>query len=217
NDLSSNWESEIPHIQALVKNKHTNLPGQGFDGFLEEKGESWDNNEERRAIIESYWAKITHYPYWDDVLAALEVEPAVNDLGPIIANACGGGGGEGPDHLALKAYICANPQLVGLKEGDPIGELEYGLPSGDRVDVVFSPNRRIHAVEVKPIGSSEADITRGLFQCVKYHAVLKSRAAFECDNRKITVCLALGGMFPNSLVPLRNSLGIQVFDSITSV
>jgi hypothetical protein len=214
NDLSDEWEDEIPHIQALVKNQHTNLPGPGFDGFLEQKGEKWGNAKERRAIIEGYWAKIAAYPYWDDVLEALKLAPTATDLAPIISNAARGGGGEGPDHLALKNYVCANPQLVGLKVGDPVGEPEYGLPSGDCVDAVFTQKRRIHAVEVKPLGSGVEDITRGLFQCVKYRAVLIARAAYERDDRTITVCLALGGALPARLIPLRNSLGIEVFESI---
>lgn len=216
NDLSEDWEDEIPHIQALVKNQHTNLPGPGFDGFLEQKGEKWGNAKERRAIIESYWAKIAAYPYWVDVLEALKLEPTATDLAPIIARTAGGGGGEGPDHLALKNYVCSNPQLVGLRLGDPPGETEFGLPSGDCVDVVFSQRRRLHAVEVKPVSSGIDDITRGLFQCVKYRAVIMARAAYEHDDRSITVCLALGGELPDRLIPLRNSLGIEVFESIVA-
>jgi len=214
NLLSADWGDEIPHIQALVKNHQTNLPGPGFDGFLEEKGEIWSNPKERRAIIEGYWARITSYPYWDDVLKALKLKPTATDLSPIIAKASKGGGGEGPDHLALKNYVCANPQLVGLKLGDPAGQAEYGLPSGDCVDVVFVQKRRIHAVEVKPASSGHDDIARGLFQCVKYRAVMAALAAYEHDTRPITVCLALGGPIPAKLIPLRNSLGVEVFESL---
>lgn len=217
NDLSTEWVDEIPHIQALVKNQHTNLPGPGFDGFLEQKGEKWSNAKERRAIIEAYWAKISAYPYWDDVLDALKLAPTATDLAPIIAEAGKGGGGEGPEHLALKNFVCANPHFVGLKVGDPSGEPEYGLPSGDSVDVVFAQKLRIHAVEVKPAGSGVLDITRGLFQCVKYRAVLLARAAYEHDDREITAALALGGALPDSLIPLRNSLGVEVFESLNQV
>lgn len=214
NDLSDEWEDEIPHIQALVKNQQTDLPGPGFDGFLKKKGESWSNPKERRAIIEGYWARIAAYPYWDDVLAALKLEPTPTNLTPIILQAARRGGGEGPEHLALKNYVCANPQLVGLKLGDLPGEPEYPLPSGDSVDVVFVQKRRIRAVEVKPSGSGLDDITRGLFQCVKYQAVLAARAAYEHDDRTITACLALGGPLPVALIPLRNSLGVEVFELI---
>ena len=214
NELSQEWGRDIPHIQAIVRNRQTDLPGPGFDGFLEQQGEKWANAKERRAIIESYWAKIAAYPYWDDVLEALNLEPTATDLAQIIARAARGVGGEGPDHLALKNYVSSNPHLAGLKVGDPAGETECGLPSGDCVDVVFYQQRRVHAVEVKPAGASVDDVTRGLFQCVKYRAVMMARAAYEHDDRSITVCLALGGELPATLIPLRNSLGIEVFESI---
>lgn len=121
---------------------------------------------------------------------------------------------EGPDHLALKELVRTNPHLVGLAIGDGAGEAEYCLPSGDSVDVVFRQKRRVHAVEVKPASAAEADIARGLFQCVKYRAVLEALAGYEHDRRKITVCLALGATLPVRLIPLRNSLNIDVFESL---
>jgi hypothetical protein len=88
------------------------------------------------------------------------------------------------------------------------------LPSGDSIDVLFYLSHRIHAVEVKPASSSKQDIARGLFQCVKYRAVLQAEAGYRHDKRRITVCLVLGGLFPKDLIPLRNSLEVAVIDSV---
>ena len=215
NDLSAEWDDDIPHIQSIVINQHTDSPGPGFDGFLTEKGYSWSNPRERKALFLEYRAKVSAYPYWDDVLEALKLAPTATPLAAIIETAGrGGGGGEGADHLALKNFVRDNPHLVGLKYGDPAGVVEYCLPSGDSVDVVFAQKRRIHAVEVKPSGSGVLDITRGLFQCVKYRAVIAARAAYEHDDREISACLALGGLLPVELIPLRNSLGVDVYESI---
>lgn len=219
-ELGREWDSDIPHIQSLVIKGNSGLPSYGFDGFLEAKGYEKLCPREKHALLEEYWAGIFAYPYWDDVLAALDLPRTANDLGPILASAANGGsgeGGEGPEHLALKNHVCANPHLVGLKFGDPPGTPEYGLPSGDSVDVVFAQKRRLHAVEVKPAGSRAGDIARGLFQCVKYRAVMMAQAAHEHDDRLITACLALGGTLPPTLVPLRNSLGVDVFESIVPV
>ena len=216
NALAEEWGSEVPHIQSIVVNQATDLPGPGFDGFLTSQGFAWETKDERRAVIETYWAKVTSYPYWNDVLEALGLEPTKTDLADLIDRAGhGGGGGEGPEHLALKMFITRNPAVVGLKHDDADGEVEFCLPSGDSVDVVFNQKRRVRAVEVKPAGASVEDVTRGLFQCVKYRAVMEALAGYLHDERPISVCLVLGGALPTKLVELRNSLGIEVIDSIS--
>lgn len=215
NDLAAEWDDDVPPIEALVVNQQTRLPGPGFDGFLTEQGESWTTKEERRALIEAHWAKIYAYPYWRDVLDELDLQLTADPATEIIARAGQTGGGEGPDHLALKELVRTSPHFIGLAYGDAPGESEYCLPSGDSVDVVFQQKRRIHAVEVKPAGAAETDIARGLFQCVKYRAVLQALAGYEHDKRKITACLALGGPLPDRLIPLRNSLNVDVFDNLT--
>lgn len=216
NELAKQWNAEIPHIQAIVKNQNSNLPGPGIDNFLKKSGYEWKNKQERKAVIEEYWTKIYVYPYWEDVLQELGVEPTPNALGDMLNRAGQGrGSGEGAEHLALKLRVCTHPYLVGLKSGDPEGETEYLLPSGDRIDVTFVHRRSIHAVEVKPIGAPVHEIARGLFQCVKYRAVLEARLAWERDRREITVRLALGGSFPAELIPLCNSLNITVFENLS--
>jgi hypothetical protein len=216
NKIAEEWGSDVPPIEALVVNQATRLPGPGFDGFLTIKGERWDTKEERKALIEQYWAGIYAYPYWDDVLKELLLEKTVDPAEALIAMAGRtGGGGEGPEHLALKMFVCANPQSVGLRKIDPAGTPEYRLPSGDSIDIIFEYPRRIHAVEAKPKSSSDSDLARGLFQCVKYRAVLQARASYERDRRDITVCLALGGSLPARLIPLRNSLNIDVFENLS--
>lgn len=125
-----------------------------------------------------------------------------------------GVGGEGEEHRALKEYVRDNPFVVGLGYGTPRGVAEFPLPSGDRIDVLFSREHLLFAVEVKPAHSSEADLTRGLFQCVKYQAVMVAKSRYDLDRRKITVCLVLGGELPERLIPLRNLLGVQVFENI---
>ena len=83
-----------------------------------------------------------------------------------------GFGGEGAEHLALKEYVASHPNVVSAKES---GLTEHIILSGDRVDIWF-PESQI-AVEIKPETSSDSDILRGLFQCVKYKATLDAEAA----------------------------------------
>lgn len=217
NVLAKEWGSEIPHIQALVVNKGTGLLGLGFDDFLEKQGATWASPIERRAVIKAYWRKITTYPYWSRILSELELAPTEVKIGKVIADAAKpGGSGEGDEHKSLKELVIRRPFLVGLYVNEWKGNVEYYLPSGDSIDVVFETAREIYAIEVKPTGASDADVARGLFQCVKYTAVLAALAAFRVDARKISVVLALGGTMPPILAPLRNSLGIRVFEGLNA-
>ena len=54
-------------------------------------------------------------------------------------------------------------------------ETEVELPSGDRVDVVCYHASRTVAIEVKSNDSDWADLHRGVYQCVKYRAVLAAQ------------------------------------------
>jgi len=214
NRLSKKWRNEIPHIQALVVSKGTSVPGKGFDPFLKDRGKVWKTPVERKAILKTYIAEIANYPYWDEVLSELGLKSAASKIDDIIDKAMSLGGGEGPEHKALKEYVRSHPECVGLPAGSCKGSAEAALPSGDSIDVLFDRKDRIVAVEVKPAATPIHDVTRGLFQCVKYRAVLQARADFEGDPRQIAIFLVLGGGLPKALFALRNSLGVVVFEQV---
>lgn len=217
-ELAENWDDEIPHIQSLVVNKQTGLPGPGFDGFLIDEGYEWNNNTEQRSVIEQYRAKIYEYPYWSNVLSGLNLSPSTNGISDLIEDAAyRGSQGEGLEHKALKEFVCSNPVVIGLSPDHPKGRTEHSIPSGDRLDVLFIDKGRICVAEVKPTNAPLFDVTRGLFQCVKYRAVLEAQAAFENEEHIVMVCLALGGKFPENLIPLRNSLQIRVFENLADL
>lgn len=214
NRLGTKWGKEIPHIQAMVVSKGTSVPGSGFDPFLKNRGKIWATAEERKAILKTYIAEIANYPYWDDVLSELGLKPAASQIEDIIEAARSFGGGEGPEHKALKEFVRANPQCVGLPVGSAEGSSEVAIPSGDSIDVLFERKDRVVAVEVKPASAPIHDVARGLFQCVKYWAVLRACADFKGDPRQVSVLLALGGQMPEVLLPVRNSLGIAVVEQV---
>ena len=214
--IAAEWEIEVPHIQSIVISQKTGHPGSGFDGFLAEKGFENLSSTQKKSLLREYYAGIFNYPYWNDVLEYCELERVKPNIPKIIAKAGWQGGGEGPEHSKLKELIRTNPNLVGLPATHPHGDPEYRLPSGDSVDILFGTKRQLLAVEVKSSLSDVSDIARGLFQCIKYSAVLESLLKFEQIDQRIKVCLALGGDLPETLVPLRNSLGISVYENIRS-
>ncbi|WP_379548849.1 hypothetical protein ACFCW2_06685 [Qipengyuania sp. DSG2-2] len=213
--LARDTGRSIPHIQALVVNQGSDTPGDGFDAFLREAGETWETEEDRWAILETYWDRIRNYPHWGWVLSELNIGRVVSNIDEKL-EAVGNTqrGGEGPEHKALKEFVRTHPLMVGLPSECGEGNAEYLLPSGDRVDVVFVRNGSLDCFEVKPIGASDLDVVRGLFQCVKYAAVAEAQETFRQNGIEVSAQLVLGGKLPTSLVPLRNSLGVKVWEEV---
>jgi hypothetical protein len=218
NELASDPElGEIPHIQSLVINQQRRLPGEGFEGFLAQRMKEYQKLSlaEKRAYLDAYWHEVYAYPYWRDVLEACNLAPATNDAASIVAEAKtgkSGGGGEGEDHRRLKEYVAANPSIVGLPSNLSPGTTEAPLPSGDKIDVLFDGQKRLVAVEVKSKISNEVDLARGLFQCVKYRAVMEAERGFKGARYSIEAMLVVGKQFPESLCSLQNSLAVQVIE-----
>ena len=148
-------------------------------------------------------------------MEACNLAPATNDAASIVAKATtgkSGGGGEGEDHRRLKEYVAANPSIVGLPSNLSPGTTEAPLPSGDKIDVLFDGQKRLVAVEVKSKISNEVDLARGLFQCVKYRAVMEAERGFKGARYSVEAMLVVGKPFPESLCSLQNSLAVQVIE-----
>jgi hypothetical protein len=213
--LSKAWKEKVPPIQCLVVNKNTGLPGEGVGWFIAKEDEFGSlPRSKQREIVKAELAKIFAYSKWPKVLEALSLPYTVPDLRPLIRQASGYGGGEGEEHKRLKAYVAEHPEVVGLAASTPHGIMEQPLPSGDSLDVSFQQAREWIAAEVKPANSPIADILRGLYQCVKYKAVMEAVQATEGKPRAATTVLVLQGQLPAILIPARNTLGITVFEGV---
>lgn len=214
--LSKAWKTKVPPIQCLVINKSTGLPGEGIGWFLSKKKDfATLPRRQKRAIVDAELQHVYLYRRWDEVLKALSLAPTTSDFSPIIAKASGGfGGGESEAHKALKAYVAQNPNAIGLPSNTHTGVTEYPLPSGDCLDVSFNGKAIWVAAEVKSAISADADIVRGLFQCIKYRAVMEAVLLSEARPQNARALLVLESSFPDALVPLRNMLGVEVVDRI---
>ena len=113
----------------------------------------------------------------------------------------------------MKEAVAQNPAWVGARRRAEV-EVEDELPSGDRIDVLFHEPLRDLAVEVKTSQASVLDVKRGLFQCVKYEAVLVAVAKVDASPRSCESVLALGGELPSELVPVMNLLGVRVLENV---
>lgn len=216
--LSKRKKERVPPIQCLVVNKATGLPGEGIGWFLVKKEEFSELPlKRRREIVQAELQHIYAYPYWRQILAELELEPVDFDFSPLVRSASTfRGGGESPEHRALKEFVAANPTAIGLPATTPPGAVECPLASGDCLDVFFRTRSLSIAAEIKSARSTVGDLTRGVFQCVKYRAVLEATLVSEGRPPNARAILVLGGKMPPELLALANLLGVEFVQQVVA-
>lgn len=192
--LAKELEIKIPTLNSLIKNEKTGLPADGFS-YVEPSYNSW-TDEGKRIFVKGLDEDAMNFPHWGMVLSRLGLEPLIS-LTPeeieSIRVSTHGSDGEGTEHKFLKEFIFNHPESLGLKNISK-AQMEYILPSGDRLDIYFElEDGSKVAVEVKSRISDDADIIRGIFQCVKYEAVIKALSSFETESiPKVMSILATG-------------------------
>ena len=218
-ELQAKWGIEIPLINCLVINKNTGLPGEGIDGFIG-SGNEFKNLPKRkqRILIDEIAKGVFKFDRWSEVLSALGLEQVKPiDYPELIKQSnsrFGEGSGESEFHKKLKEFVSKSIQILDLPKDTSRGIAEYLLPSGDVVDVMFITKTDWVAVEVKSRISNLEDIRRGLYQCIKYEAVVE---ALHSEMGLLPSCravLVLESEFPLELKPLKNLLGVEVIDNV---
>lgn len=182
-------DTNAPPLNALIT-RPSGIPGKGFGGYYdrlwrENRSHYWSSlsTDRKLEVVRDIRAAVRVYPHWDSVYRKLySTGPQRMPRSKSFTEADGKppessrapGVGESQEHRRLKEWAVKNPEKLGL---DPKmkGIPEQGLLSGDRVDVLFSDGKSFAAVEVKSILSSEDDWQRGLYQCVKYRAVIEAQ------------------------------------------
>lgn len=87
------------------------------------------------------------------------------------------------------------------------------LPSGDRLDVFFVLKDGDHiAIEVKPSTSPDSDITRGLFQCIKYKVVMDAARALDNGQYENEAVLVIAGKMSEANKLLANDLHVHYIE-----
>ena len=125
---------------------------------------------------------------------------------------CHGAGGEGEEHKALKEFISNHPESIGIKKVKKKAT-EYGLLSGDSLDVYFECGNNVHyAIEVKPMSSPESDLLRGVFQCVKYKSVMDAMRVVDNGNYENRTLLVLAGEMTDFVRQVANDLGVKYIE-----
>ena len=224
-ETEEEWGEPIPPLNAIVVNAVSGLPGKGVNYYLEryyEPDESVDDmsEDEKRAVVEDIHEDIFAYEHWDDVLNKYGLRPIWDGIAEEAVDADeierpGRGGwsseGESKQHKKVKEFVASNPQVVGLPKNHSQGQTEYLFASGDKADVVFETENGYLGVEVKSIISNHPDLNRGLFQAVKYQALLRSEQKAVFSPPTARAVLVTECSLPAALQNLADVLGIAVY------
>ena len=201
----------IPSLNVLIQNsKH--IPSDGFMYVC--PGYEYLSHEGKTALVRGLEVEAYQYKDWNLVLEYLGLQPlnpvSETDESKIRNSLCGG---EGPRHKMVKEYVMNHPESIGLH--DVLNATaEHVLLSGDRIDVFFElKNGTYVAVEVKSSTSDDADILRGLYQCVKYHAVMDAESKTHNRPARNAVMLVIEGELSATNLRIKNSLGVDVFEN----
>jgi len=197
-ELGEQWGEKIPPLNLIVVQAGTQLPGHGADGvahyYFDDGGAGMAAN--RKAYVQAAMAAVFDYgPKWDRVAQALGVDVldaahATRDEGnpielPAVPTAYRP---ESSAYKALKASVAAHSEWFEDYGAFEAGVNEHRLSSGDSLDAYFTNGRESLAVEVKASNASDAELMRGIYQPIKYRAVLRA----ECIAlRKLALCDAV--------------------------
>jgi len=217
--LEGQWGEKIPHIQSLVVLK------AGPDRGLPDKGinEFWPDypkmiRVEKENLVRAEYADIAAFgSRWNDVLVSLEM-PRISEEGVHHRTTKHPrGGGESPQHEALKNYVRDHPEIAGVSRGsEPF--TEYALPSLDKIDVLFKTRECWTAVEVKAAVSDSfpPDYERGLYQTVKYDALLRAMVLSGGYGVPAVVgtVLVLESTLPAEYRGVADALGVRVVEKV---
>lgn len=178
-------EPSAPLLNVLLVRQDTHLPGDGAAGYLADRypDETWLKKNKPSEKWPERWEKIVRraagevyaYTHWEGLYKRIYKRGLPKSAAVRAVEKDGlryGRKGEGENHKALRLWVKNSPRKINRRFHGVRAETEYQLLSGDRVDVVYFSKNGIVALEVKSKDSNSEDIRRGIYQCVKYRAVL---------------------------------------------
>jgi hypothetical protein len=200
-------DSEAPLLNVLLVEQATELPSDGAGSYLATRFEEpllrhqnakdrypnlWRRTFDKAAgevyaTSEAEWQRLFKAVYGEPLQASQIAEDRnKRQAGTEKDGLQYGRHGEGPNHRALRLWVCANPGLINSNFANATTETEVTLDSADRVDAVFRFMDRFFAIVVKSSDSNAIDLRRGVYQCIKYRAIMDAM-----DIRQACAILAM--------------------------
>jgi hypothetical protein len=209
-------EGLIPDITAIVTKKGKLSFGKGL---LENNPDLAGMQPlEQLSAVKDLRQEVFRWPYWMQLLALLGLKPLADldsdDSALTKFASQSGPKGKSPEHLQMQECIRVNPRLVLPKlQGDvESSSCEYIFWSLDRADVVTKTSEEWVGFEVKPSTAPFEELKKGIFQVIKYRALLSADLLSRGKICRSRCVLVIGGSLPKELRMLAARFGIEVFE-----
>jgi len=221
-ELSKELKEDIPPLPLLVFQKGKQSPARtAVDWWLGDRlGKDLKalSEQKKQMLLDGIVEGIIRYPRWSLVLAKLGLKPYKPELDSLteittrLKNTYGRG--ESDEHKAFKRYLTHNLGLLGIKAKNVQCKLEYIFPSLDRVDIWVETESENIAIEVKALEANEDELTRGMYQCLKYEALARGMQREEGKSIRPRAILAIQGKLSDQLRMRQSVLGVSVFENL---
>ena len=224
-ETADEWDEPIPPLNALIVNQTTGIPGKGVDYYLSkfvapDKRRRKLTFPDRVALSEEVANAVFNYRKWGKLLKQYGLSELSDGVPELMSGAEielppktePRGSGESEEHRRLKEHVAANPSLVANFGKFEKGKTEHLLYSADRVDILFENGHIQLGVEVKPASADAAELTRGIFQCVKYRALLRAEQKVLGALPNAVVLLVVAGKLSPQLELLAATLDVEFLE-----
>jgi hypothetical protein len=210
------WDESIPKIQCLVVQKtgpFRGLPDIGIDEFWPEYIRM--NRVEKERHVQAEYQRVSEFgSRWNQVLVKLNLLPVSTTNMPTKPK---GSSGESRRHRKLQEWVRDHPESVGATS-DWIAFENYTLPSLDEIDVLFRSETECIAVEVKSTVSDQLpqDYERGIYQTIKYAAILRAMhtAGSQESRAKVKAVLVLESTLPEQYRQIALDLNMTIIENM---
>jgi hypothetical protein len=210
-------EGLIPDITAIVTKKGKLSFGRGL--LVNNPKLAKMQHLEQLSAVDGLRQEVFRWPYWMQLLALLGLKPLADldsddDALAKFASQTGPKG-KSPEHTEMQKCIRDNPKLVIPKlQGDvESSSCEYLFWSLDRADVVTKTSKEWIGFEVKPSTAPFEELKKGIFQVIKYRALLSAELLSHGRICRSRCVLVIGGSLPKELRVLATRLGVESFEN----
>jgi len=210
-----NNRTGLPPLNALMISATTNEPSGGADEYINKwLGTDFSSlpEKKRKNALDKAFRAVWAFDAWDEIYkATFGGSPVEIDIDATKGFSVGeyGGPAESDEHRRLRLAVQKHPSAFLDLYGQISAATEKRLLSGDEIDVYVIDDHAHYAVEVKSRRSSNADLKRGIYQAVKYRAVLKAEHKALDMKPKVRAVLIAERKLPNQLKALAKNLKVN--------